>query len=945
MAPPTFYQQNHLLLLLLLCTLISLLSFTTTAASDWHGTQKRHEATENWLNHGGDLYNRRYASKETKISLKTVSKLSLKWEFYAGKDISATPSIFNGTLYFPSWNGQIYAVKASDGSLVWKKNLQNLTGFSPTPGLVANVNWTVSRSTPTVVVDDHHDHDLLIIGVYGPAFVVAVKRSTGELVWSTQLDHNPASVITMSGTYYKGLTSKLAKSCGKPSCFRITMGNGKTGAYAGAAIWGSSPSIDIHRNHVYIATGNLYSVPPHIEECQKRENNQTVPTHPDECVEPDNHSDSILAMDLDSGKIKWYHQLGGYDVWFGSCNNFSTPGCPPGPNPDADFGEAPMMLSMQVNGIKKDIVVAVQKSGFAWALDRDNGTLMWATEAGPSGLGGGGIWGAATDEKRIYTNIANIERKNFTLKPSNKTTNSGGWVVVDARNGKILWSIADPSNAAAFGPVSVANSVVFVGSTHLKGPIYAMNAKTGKIVWSYETGATVYGGMSISNGCIYVGNGYNVSIGAGLATDGTSLFAFYGYDPLDPHSNITITWDLLQSNGDTNDVTVSIFNFQSYRHVDEPGWRVSWAWSADEVIWSMVGAEATEQGNCSAFKARVPLPHCCEKRPVIVDLLPGAPYNQQTKNCCKGGVLTSMSQDPSKSASTFQMNVGGVVNNTGFAMPVNFSLGVPGYTCGDPFEVPPSRFSTDKGRRWTQALRTWNVTCMYSQFIASQNPKCCVSLSAFYNDTIIPCPRCSCQCQDDRTANCIKYGETPSLLQQKHDPNEEPPQAVICSEHMCPIRVHWHVKQSYKEYWRVKMTVTNMNVMRNYSQWNMVVLHPNLQSVTQVFSFNYKPLNQYDGYINDTGMLWGIQYYNDMLLQAGESGNVQTEILFHKDEGMFTFGQGWAFPRRIMFNGDECVMPPPDQYPTLPNNASHSASTPTFITILFSFLLFLKLVL
>ncbi|KAK1557459.1 hypothetical protein Q3G72_024999 [Acer saccharum] len=39
----------------------------------------------------------------------------------------------------------------------------------------------------------------------------------------------------------------------------------------------------------------------------------------------------------------------------------------------------------------------------------------------------------------------------------------------------------------------------------------------------------------------------------------------------------------------------------------------------------------------------VPLPHCCEKRPVIVDLLPGAPYNQQTKNCCKGGVLTSMS--------------------------------------------------------------------------------------------------------------------------------------------------------------------------------------------------------------------------------------------------------------------------------------------------------------
>ncbi|KAK3227693.1 hypothetical protein Dsin_007555 [Dipteronia sinensis] len=67
----------------------------------------------------------------------------------------------------------------------------------------------------------------------------------------------------------------------------------------------------------------------------------------------------------------------------------------------------------------------------------------------------------------------------------------------------------------------------------------------------------------------------------------------------------------------------------------------------------MVGAEAMEQGNCSAFQARVALPHCCEKWPVIVDPLPRAPYNQQTKNCCKGGVLTSMTQDPSNSASTF----------------------------------------------------------------------------------------------------------------------------------------------------------------------------------------------------------------------------------------------------------------------------------------------------
>ncbi|GMN69856.1 hypothetical protein TIFTF001_038903 [Ficus carica] len=158
--------------------------------------QKR--ARDNWSSHSGDLYNRRCAKTETKIIPETASKLRLKWEFYAGKDITATPAIFEGTLYFPSWNGYLYAVNASEGSLVWKSNLQNLTGLKPT-GFVFNVNWTVSRATPTVAGDD-----LLIVSIYEPAVVIAVKRSTGELVWSTQLSSNVAGVITMSETYYRG---------------------------------------------------------------------------------------------------------------------------------------------------------------------------------------------------------------------------------------------------------------------------------------------------------------------------------------------------------------------------------------------------------------------------------------------------------------------------------------------------------------------------------------------------------------------------------------------------------------------------------------------------------------------------------------------------------------------------------------------------------------------
>ncbi|KAH7554055.1 hypothetical protein JRO89_XS12G0102900 [Xanthoceras sorbifolium] len=505
------------------------------------------QAAQNWPNHGGDLYNRRYANKEKKISPETVSKLHLRWKFYAGGDISVTPAIFNGTVYFPSWNGNLYAVKASDGSLVWKKNLQKLTGFNNT-GFVLNVNSTVSRSTPTIA------GDLLLVGLFGPAVVIAVKRSNGNLVWSTRLDHDHArSFITMSGTYYKGTfyvgTSSIEEGLSVELCctfrgslakldaktgrvlwqtFMLPDNFGKTGEYSGAAIWGSSPSIDPVRNHVYIATGNLYSAPLHVRQCQEEENNQTTPTSPDKCIEPENHSNSILALDINTGKIKWYKQLGGYDVWFGACNWHLNPNCPPGPSPDADFAEAPMMLSIYVNRVKHDIVVAVQKSGFAWALDRDNGSLVWSMEAGPGGLGGGAMWGSATDERRIYTNIANSQHKNFTLKPFKNTTIAGGWVAMDARNGNVLWSTANPSNATAPGPVTVANGVLFAGSTYRQGPVYALNAKTGKILWSYDTGATIYGGGSVSNGCIYMGNGYKVTVGFVNPnfTSGTSVFAF-----------------------------------------------------------------------------------------------------------------------------------------------------------------------------------------------------------------------------------------------------------------------------------------------------------------------------------------------------------------------------------------------------------------------------------
>ncbi|CAN6476870.1 unnamed protein product [Victoria cruziana] len=388
------------------------------------------------------------------------------------------------------------------------------------------------------------------------------------------------------------------------------------------------------------------------------------------------------------------------------------------------------------------------------------------------------------------------------------------------------------------------------------------------------------------------------------------------YDPLDPEGNITIKWDITQWTADGYVATVTIFNFQQYRHIQAPGWKLGWTWAKKEVIWNMVGAQTTDQGDCSRFKGNIP--HCCRKDPTTVDLLP---------------------------VSSFLIVVGssGTSNKT-VKLPKNFTLSAPGpgYTCGPAKKGKPSEFFTADRRRVTRALMTWNVTCTYSQFIAQKNPTCCVSLSSFYNDTIVPCPTCTCGCQNNITnpGSCV-MGDSPylaSAIAGAGKTNYNP--LVQCTSHMCPIRIHWHVKLNYKEYWRVKITITNFNYRMNYTQWNLVVQHPNFDNLTQIFSFNYESLSPY-GALNDTAMLWGIKYYNDLLMAAGPLGNVQSELLFQKDLSTFTFKQGWAFPRRVYFNGENCVLPQQDAYPWLPNSSPHQRAFSNFqiVTIALAFLL------
>lgn len=121
---------------------------------------------------------------------------------------------------------------------------------------------------------------------------------------------------------FRGSLVKLNVKTGKVIWRTYTLpdNGGKLGGYAGAAIWGSSPAIDVYRRHVYVGTGNLYTAPSEVLRCQAVQNNQTGrPTHPDQCIGPNVNFNSILALDINSGKIVWSRQLGGYDVFYFAC--------------------------------------------------------------------------------------------------------------------------------------------------------------------------------------------------------------------------------------------------------------------------------------------------------------------------------------------------------------------------------------------------------------------------------------------------------------------------------------------------------------------------------------------------------------------------------------------------------------------------------------------------
>lgn len=247
---------------------------------------------------------------------------------------------------------------------------------------------------------------------------MAVNKKTGSALWITQVDSFPVASITSSPVVfddivYVGVASLTEESLSAsfpdyPCCsFRgsvvalkaqtgqilwkglhyMPSSPNNPGGYSGGSVWGSTPVVDPERGSLYVGTGNNYEVPQDIKTCVA---NAQANGEPDSvCNSVDNYAqdyfDSVLALDLKTGAIKWAEREEGYDAWQVACV-LVLPVCPSPSGPDYDFGAGPNLFTAKVNGRKHEVLGIGQKSGIYWALNPDNGNLIWNTSVGPGSI-------------------------------------------------------------------------------------------------------------------------------------------------------------------------------------------------------------------------------------------------------------------------------------------------------------------------------------------------------------------------------------------------------------------------------------------------------------------------------------------------------------------------------------------------------------------------------
>ena len=483
-----------------------------------------------WNGWGVTITNSRFEPADVAgITADDIPRLKLKWAFgFPGATSGGTqPVVVGGRLYVADAEGDLFALDAQTGCIHWTVEVE--AGVRSAVTIGARVSGGLA-----VYFGDQS------------ANVYALDAESGKVLWKVKVDDYPRSAITGAPQLYEGrlyvpVSSREESQVGDPkypccafrgSVVALDAANGKriwktytitqqpkprqknsVGTEivgpSGGGVW-DAPTLDVKRNVLYAGTGNNYSPPA------------------------TNLTDSILALDMKTGKIKWVHQETGNDIWNASCRrpDREPAVCPDAAAPDFDFGSSSALVDLPG---RRQMLIAGNKSGLIWALDPDRqGKIIWEQQFGKGSTGGGVLWGIAVDGKNIYV-------PNGFFDPKSPDS-SGGLAAIGLSDGQAIWSAANPpcgdrkpckpSHPAA---VTAIPGVVFSGT--MDGRLSAYGAQDGKLLWEYDTarefptvdgvkangGSMSNAGPTVVGGMVFTNSGYSHH---GGVTPGNVLLAF-----------------------------------------------------------------------------------------------------------------------------------------------------------------------------------------------------------------------------------------------------------------------------------------------------------------------------------------------------------------------------------------------------------------------------------
>lgn len=466
-------------------TVVIATSFTSTCRS--MGDRGNEYPRQDWHAPGRDLDNSR-AVVDSPIARSSIDQLEEAWRVsIPGSstfgNIATTPIIVDDTVYLQDLSSNVTAIDLASGELRWKHEYDE-------PQIGPN----------GVAVTDGR-----VFFASDPHTLVALRADSGEELWTHTFTQGGVGMqpqvaeglvlistipIDSEGVYYAGGEEGVLYAFDAASGEEVWHFNtvksgdlwGRPDINSGGGAW-YPPAVDIEEGLVYWGIGN----PAPFPGTEEFPNGSSRPG-------PNLYTNSILAIDLQSGDLRWYDQAIEHDLF------------------DHDLA-----LTAIVRTAADPVVIATGKLGRVRGYDLTTGELRFDTPvgrhqndqltelSGPTevypGTFGGVLTPPSTADGVVYVATLNapsmLEPDVPDFGPELGAEN-GEVVAIDATNGRVRWSTevsGDP-----LGGTLVLDDLVFTGT--LQGEIIAMDRHSGEVVWTMTAPGGINGWPAASNDTI-----------------------------------------------------------------------------------------------------------------------------------------------------------------------------------------------------------------------------------------------------------------------------------------------------------------------------------------------------------------------------------------------------------------------------------------------------------